>query len=152
EMVALGLRTDPRSANPARFDAACQASTSALGPYLLKASDLPAGKTLEELTRDEMAALQSQPRVLTDWSACTGAEPPPIARKQQRPATAVPVEDHWMADQKDIIGQRPLRQVVIPGSHDAATYDDPSCPYDIFGDGGHQCWPWGAIEAMITQA
>ncbi len=56
-----------------------------------------------------------------------------------------------MADQKDIIGQRPLRQVVIPGSHDAATYDDPSCPYGI-GNGGHQCWPWGPIEAAYAQA
>ncbi len=28
EMIMLGLRTDPRSANPARFDAACQAFTA----------------------------------------------------------------------------------------------------------------------------
>jgi hypothetical protein len=49
-----------------------------------------------------------------------------------------------MADQKDIIGQRLLRQVVIPGSHDAASYDDSSCP------GG--CWPGGPLEAAITQA
>jgi hypothetical protein len=48
EMVMLGLRTDPRSANAARFDAACQAFTSALGQYLLKATDLPAGKSLAE--------------------------------------------------------------------------------------------------------
>jgi hypothetical protein len=134
EMVILGLRTDARSANPARFDAACQAFMSALGPYLLKASDLPAGKSLAELTPGEQAAVHSQPRVITDWSACTGEEPP-IRRPQAHPAAAVPVEDHWMADQKDIIGQRPLRQVVIPGSHDAATSDDPSCPYGI-GNGG----------------
>ncbi len=29
----------------------------------------------------------------------------------------------WMRDSAPVIGQRPLRQVVIPGSHDAATYD-----------------------------
>ena len=144
EIVMLGLRTAPRSANPARFDAACQAFTTALGPYLLKASDLPAGKSLGELTPGEQAALQSQPRVVTDWSACTGEEPP-LARPQAHPAAAVPVEDHWMADQKDIIGQRPLRQVVIPGSHDAATYEDASCP-------AGECWPWGPIEAAFAQA
>ena len=144
EMVMLGLRTDPRSANPARFDAACQAFTSALDPYLLKSSDLPAGKSLEQLTPDEQAALRSQPRVMTDWSACTGVAPT-IARPPAQPAAAVPVEDHWMADQKDIIGQRPLRQVVMPGSHDAATYDDPSCP-------AGQCWAWGPIEEFYTKA
>src|SRR5262249_43314508 len=149
-MVMLGLRTDPRSTNPAGFDAACQAFISALGPYLLKASDLSAGKSLAELTRDEQAALRSRPRVVTDWSACTGEEPP-IRRPQARSAAAVPLQDHWMADQKDIIGQRPLRQVVIPGSHDAATYDDSSCPYGL-GYGGHQCWPGGPIEAIFTQA
>ncbi len=148
EIVMLGLRTDPRSVNPGRFDAACQAFTTALGPYLLKASDLPAGKSLGELTRGEQAALLSQPRVVTDWSACTGAAPP-LARPQAHPAAAVPVEDHWMADQKDLIGQRPLRQVVIPGSHDAATYEDPSCPVAF---GTHECWPWGPIEAAYAQA
>ena len=151
EIVMLGLRTDPRSANPARFDAACQSLMSALGPYLLKASDLPKGKTLDELTPNEMVgAWRAQPRVITDWSACTGAMPP-LARPHAQPAAAVPVEDHWMADQKDIIGQIPLRQVVIPGSHDAATYDDPSCPHGI-GSGGHQCWPGGPLEAAWTQA
>ena len=151
EMVMLGLRTDPRSANPARFAAACQSFMSALGPYLLKASDLPKGKTLDELTPNEMVgAWRAQPRVITDWSACTGAEPP-LARPHAQPVAAVPDEDHWMADQKDIIGQSLLRQVVIPGSHDAATYDDPSCPYGI-GYGGHQCWPGGPIEALWTLA
>jgi hypothetical protein len=145
EVVMLGLRTDPRSANPARFDAACQAFTSAVGPYLLKASDLPKGKALDELMPAELAgAWRAQPRVITDWSACTGAEPP-LARHKAQPAAAVPLEDHWMADQKDIIGQRPLRQVVIPGSHDAASYDDSSCP-------GGECWPGGSLEAAYTQA
>ena len=88
--------------------------------------------------------------MVTDWSACTGGEPP-LTRSHPQPAAAVPLEDHWMADQKDIIGQRPLRQVVIPGSHDAATYDDSSCPYGI-GYGGHQCWPGGPIEAAFAQA
>ena len=143
-MVMLGLRTDPRSANPARFDAACQAFMSALGPYLLKSSDLPAGKSLKELTPHEQAVLRSQPRVATDWSACTGEEPP-IARHRAQRAAAVPVEDHWMADQKDIIGQRPLRQVVIPGSHDAATYEDPSCP-------AGECWAWDGIQAGYSVA
>jgi hypothetical protein len=55
-----------------------------------------------------------------------------------------------MADQKDSIGQRPLRQVIIPGSHDAATYEDSSCPYGL--DGQHECWPWGPEEADYTQA
>ena len=61
----------------------------------------------------------------------------PGTRPHAQPVAVVPVEDHWMADQKDIIGQRPLRQVVIPGSHDAATYDDPSCPYtwDVLAGG-----------------
>jgi hypothetical protein len=31
--------------------------------------------------------------------------------------------DHWMADLGETVGQRPLRQIVIPGSHDAGTYD-----------------------------
>jgi hypothetical protein len=144
EIVVLGLRIDPRSANPARFDAACQSFMSAVGPNLLKASDLPNGKTLDKLAPDELVgAWRAQPRVITDWSACTGEEPP-LARPQAQPAAAVPVEDHWMADQKDIIGQRPLRQVVIPGSHDAASYEDSSCPGD--------CWPGGPLEAMATQA
>ena len=52
------MQTDPRSANPGRFDAACQAFTTALGPYLLRASDLPAGKKWGELTPDELAALE----------------------------------------------------------------------------------------------
>ncbi|MGH7986799.1 MAG: hypothetical protein ACREQX_11020, partial [Candidatus Binataceae bacterium] len=30
--------------------------------------------------------------------------------------------ENWMRDLAPVIGQRPLRQVVIPGSHDAATY------------------------------
>jgi hypothetical protein len=143
-MVMLGLRTDPRSVNPARFEAACQALNSALGPYLLKASDLPAGKSLAELTRDQQVALQSRPRVVIGWSACTGEEPP-TRRPQAQPAAAVPLQDHWMADQKDIIGQRPLRQVVIPGSHDAATYEDSSCP-------GGECWHFGPPEALFTQS
>jgi hypothetical protein len=151
DIVMLGLRIDPRSANPATFDAACQAFMSALGPYLLKASDLPKGKTLDELTPEEMVgAWRAQPRVIADWPACTGGEPP-LARHHAQPAAVVPVEDHWMADQKDIIGQRPLRQLVIPGSHDAATYDDPSCPHGI-GTGGYQCWPGGPLEAAWTQA
>jgi hypothetical protein len=148
EMVRFGLRTDPRSANPARFDAACQAFTSALGQYLLKSSDLPAGKAWGELAPDELAALMSRPRVITDWSACTGEEPP-IRRPQAHPAAAVPVEDHWMADQADVIGQRPLRQVVLPGSHDAATYDTSNCMLD------HQvvpCWPLGPLETDFTEA
>jgi len=135
-MVMIGLRIDPRSANPARFDTACQAFMNALGPHLLRASDLPAGKALDELTPAELTgAWRAQPRVVTDWSACTGEEPP-LGRHKAQPAAAVPVEDHWMADQKDIIGQRPLRQVVIPGSHDAATYEAPSpfCP-------AGECWP-----------
>jgi hypothetical protein len=70
---------------------ACQAFTSALGPYLLKASDLPQGKALDELTRGEQAALRSQPRLVADWSACTGAEPLP-ARHHAQPAAAVPLE------------------------------------------------------------
>ena len=145
EMIMLGLLADPRSANPARFDAACQAFASTLGPYLLKVSDLPAGKSLAELTPTEQAALRSRPRVATDWSACTG-EAQPIARPQPRPAAAVPVEDHWMANQKDTIGQRPLRQVVIPGSHDAATYEyDSSCRTG-------ECWPMGPVEEDYTQA
>jgi hypothetical protein len=37
-------------------------------------------------------------------------------------AAAQQTYDHWMADLSEAIGQRPLRQVVIPGSHDAATY------------------------------
>ena len=121
EMVLLGLSTDPRSANPVRFDAACQALTTALGPYLLKASDLPAGKAWGELAPDELGALESRPHVITDWSACTGEEPP-LARPQAQPASPTTSYEHWMADQADVFGQRPLRQVVIPGSHDAATY------------------------------
>ena len=146
-MVMIGLRIDPRSANPARFDTACQAFMNALGPHLLRASDLPAGKALDELTPAELTgAWRAQPRVVTDWSACTGEEPP-LGRHKAQPAAAVPVEDHWMADQKDIIGQRPLRQVVIPGSHDPATYEAPSpfCP-------AGECWPGGPIEAIVTQA
>ncbi|MGH8014382.1 MAG: hypothetical protein ACREQ4_17980 [Candidatus Binataceae bacterium] len=41
-------------------------------------------------------------------------------------ATRAPVSgashENWMSDLAPVIGQRPLRQVVIPGSHDAATY------------------------------
>jgi hypothetical protein len=121
ELVLLGLQSDPRSADPARFDAACQALQDSLGKYLLKASDLPDGKALGELAPDELAALQAQPRVITDWSACTG-EQPPLARPEARPAPADTSYEHWMADNAQALGQRPLRQVVIPGSHDAATY------------------------------
>jgi hypothetical protein len=39
--------------------------------------------------------------------------------------------ENWMGDLAPVIGQRPLRQVVIPGSHDAATYDG----WDIFTQG-----------------
>jgi hypothetical protein len=120
--VVLALATDPRSANPARFDAACQAFQDRLGQYVLKSSELPAGKGLGELTPDEMAALQSQPRVYTDWSECTGDQLP-VA---QAPAVAVAASEQsyerWMADLSDTIGQRPLKQVIIPGSHDAGTF------------------------------
>ena len=126
EMVWLWLQTDPRSANPGRFDASCQAFTTALGPYLLKASDLPAGKKWGELTSAELASLLSRPRVFADWSACTGEQLPTATPKA--PAVAVPAApttsyDHWMADMSDAIGPRLLKQVVIPGSHDAGTYN-----------------------------
>ncbi|MBV9545133.1 MAG: hypothetical protein JOY61_12250 [Chloroflexi bacterium] len=123
ELVRLGLQTDPRSANPARFDAACQAFTTALGAYLLKASDLPEGKALNELTLDELATLRAQPRVATDWSACTGDELP-IVRPPAAPVAATGGNVTWMNDLASVIGPRPLRQVVIPGSHDAATYGE----------------------------
>jgi hypothetical protein len=42
-------------------------------------------------------------------------------------ASAQSPYEHWMADQADVIGQRSLRQVVMPGSHDAATYENPTC-------------------------
>jgi hypothetical protein len=40
------------------------------------------------------------------------------------PAAAQPAvaPDRWMADLSETIGQRPLKQVIIPGSHDAGTY------------------------------
>ena len=126
EMVWLWLQTDPRSANPDRFDAACRAFTTALGSNLLKASDLPAGKKWGELTSDELAALLSRPRVWTDWSACTGEQLPtamPKAPAAAAPAAPVTSYDHWMADMSDVIGPRLLKQVVIPGSHDAGTYN-----------------------------
>jgi len=69
EFVLLGLSTDPREANPARFDAACQAFQASLGKYLLKASDLPDGRTLADLAPDEVAVLAAQPRLITDWVA-----------------------------------------------------------------------------------
>jgi hypothetical protein len=125
ELVWLWVQTDPRSADPGRFDAACQAFTTALGPYLLKASDLPAGKAWGELAPDELAALRSRPRVATDWSACTGEQLPTAAPKAPvvaAPAAAATSYDHWMADMSDAIGPRLLKQVVIPGSHDAGTY------------------------------
>jgi hypothetical protein len=121
EMVWLWLQTDPRSANPGRFDAACQAFTTALGPYLLKASDLPAGKKWGELTPDELAALRSRPRVAADWSACAGEQLPTAAPKT--PAVATTSYDHWMADMSDTLGPLGLQHVVIPGSHDAGTYN-----------------------------
>ena len=126
ELVWLWLQTDPRSANPGRFDAACQAFTTALRPYLLKASDLPAGKALSELAPDELAALRSRSRVVADWSACTGEQLPTAAPRA--PAAAAPAAptisyDHWMGDMSDALGPRLLKQVVIPGSHDAGTYD-----------------------------
>jgi hypothetical protein len=83
----LGLRIDPRPANPATFDAACQSFMSALAPYLLKASDLPKGKTLDELTPEEMVgAWRAQPRVIADWPACTGGSRrlPGTARSRRR--------------------------------------------------------------------
>ncbi|MGH9829933.1 MAG: hypothetical protein ACREDR_42520, partial [Blastocatellia bacterium] len=30
--------------------------------------------------------------------------------------------ENWMSDLAPVIGQRPLRQVIMPGSHDAATF------------------------------
>src|SRR5260370_23813587 len=41
--------------------------------------------------------------------------------------------DHWMRDEAAIIGQRPLNQVVVPGSHDSGAYL-PDCVG--FGSGG----------------
>jgi hypothetical protein len=120
-LVVLGLSTDPRSADPTRFDAACQAFTGALGPYLLRTSDLPEGKVFGELTPEELAALQSRPLVVTDWAACTG-DHVPLARPRPRAAVESAPYQQWMADSAQAIGQRPLRQVIIPGSHDAATY------------------------------
>ena len=120
-LLWLGLETDPRTADPASFDAACQAFTAALGPYLLKASDLPEGKTLGKLAPAELAALQTRPLLRTDWSACTGEESP-IAQPAAPSAVASTDYEHWMADNADFIRQRPLRQVVLPGSHDSATF------------------------------
>ncbi len=50
---------------------------------------------------------------------------PGIAHAQSSFPSFTPGESHenWMRDLAPVIGQRPLRQVVIPGSHDAATYD-----------------------------
>ncbi|MGE3600312.1 MAG: hypothetical protein AB7N70_32695, partial [Dehalococcoidia bacterium] len=40
------------------------------------------------------------------------------------PVAAQPAaNDHWMADLSDTIGQRPLWQVITPGSHDAGTFN-----------------------------
>jgi hypothetical protein len=44
-----------------------------------------------------------------------------------------------MAVQADVIGQRSLRQVVMPGSHDAATYENPTC--DDFTNPDACNWP-----------
>ncbi len=120
-LLWLGLETDPRSDDPASFDAACQAFTTAVGPYLLKSSDLPNGKTLGKLTPDELAALQSRPLLRTDWSACTGEESP-MPQPEVPTTVASSSNEHWMADNADVIRQRPLRQVVMPGSHDSATF------------------------------
>jgi hypothetical protein len=95
ELVWFWLQTDPRSTNPGRFDAACQAFTTALGRYLLKASDLPAGKAWGELAPDELAALLSRPRVVTDWSACTGEQLPTAAPVVAAPAAPSISYDHW---------------------------------------------------------
>src|SRR6266568_2741072 len=37
-------------------------------------------------------------------------------------ADSTPVPDHWMADLAGRIAQRPLTQIVLPGSHDTGTY------------------------------
>ncbi len=128
--VMVWLATDPRSANPERFDAACKAFQDSLGQYLLKSSDLPDGKTLGELAPDELAAtLQMHPLVLNGWSDCTGDQLFPTAAASTAPAPAAAsgqTYEHWMADlgqTNQTFLQRPLRQVIIPGSHDAGTWD-----------------------------
>lgn len=48
---------------------------------------------------------------------------PGIVHAQPLPSgTPGATHENWMSDLAAVIGQRPLRQVVIPGSHDAATY------------------------------
>jgi hypothetical protein len=126
QVVVLALTTDPRSANPGRFDAACQAFKDSLGRYLVKSSDLPAVASIGAPAPAGAAALQSGPHVYTSWFECTGDQPPvaqpppPVAGRSVAAANVSP--DRWMADLSPIIGQRPLKQVVIPGSHDAGTY------------------------------
>jgi hypothetical protein len=122
ELVVLSLQIGPRSANPARFDAACRAFTTALGPYLLRARDLPAGKGWgDELTPEELADLRSRPRLVTDWPACTGERLP--TRAPKAPPAPATDRDQWMAGMSDVLGPRLLKQVIIPGSHDSGTYD-----------------------------
>jgi hypothetical protein len=48
------------------------------------------------------------------------ATPIPTSTATRAPLSGANYEN-WMGDLAPVIGQRPLRQVVIPGSHDAAT-------------------------------
>ncbi len=122
--VWLWLTTDPRSANADRFDAACKAFQNSLGQDLLKSSDLPDGKAPGDLSPNELTAVfQSHPLEVSGWSECTGDQLPEAAAANPSPVAASSgAHDHWIADLSDTIGQRPLRQVIIPGSHDTGTY------------------------------
>jgi hypothetical protein len=105
QTVLLSLETDPRSTNPERFDEACTAFTDALGPYLLKSSDLPEGKAFGELAPDELAALQRHPLVVASSSECTGDQLPVAEPAAARPVAASEVpHEHWMADLSETIG------------------------------------------------
>src|SRR5262249_23260604 len=64
--------------------------------------------TLGELTPDEVAGLRAQPRVLTEWSDCTG-DKLPFASPKGPSAEAPKSNEHWMADQGARSGQGAFR-------------------------------------------
>ena len=128
EMVRLGLPTDPRSANPA----------PSMPPARPSPRPRPVPAQGERPAQRQDAGRADAGRVAALRGPAAGnhrlvglhREEPPLARPPARRPRRPPSRT-MDGRSKAIIGQRPLRQVVIPGSHDAATYEDSSCPVAI---------------------
>jgi hypothetical protein len=72
EIVILRVRASSND-NPARFNEICQHFKSSFGSLLIAPSSADPSRDISRSTMNQLWSMPDSPRVITDWSACTGA-------------------------------------------------------------------------------